>query len=356
MLYSGIDLHKDMSFITTIKDTGEIIAQQKLPNDPTRILAFFHQQEGPHKAVVEATANWYWLSDLLNGQGIELSLAHAKYLKAISYAKVKTDKVDSQTLAQLLRMDMIPRAHQISTELRPVRDLMRARLLLVTKKTSCINSIHRLLGKYNLSLSSNFKLEDLPTFKAKLEPEPGFQLELLKAQLQLIKEQIAELEKSLSPKLIPDPDIQRLLWIPGIGRILAYTIFLEVDGVSRFPDVKRFWSYSRLVPGANNSNRVNRHKSGNKDGNKYLKTSFTEASVRAIQYYPEIRSFYQSKARKKHKAIARTLVAQELARICYHVLKEGVAYDNRFKGVELSKRKPTGRHSVKWPRLSSPVV
>ncbi len=34
---------------------------------------------------------------------IPLTLAHAKYLKAISYAKVKTDKVDSHTLATLLR-------------------------------------------------------------------------------------------------------------------------------------------------------------------------------------------------------------------------------------------------------------
>ena len=39
---------------------------------------------------------------------------HAKYLKAISYAKVKTDKVDSQTLAILLRQGLIPRAHKLA--------------------------------------------------------------------------------------------------------------------------------------------------------------------------------------------------------------------------------------------------
>jgi len=351
MLYSGIDLHKDMSFITTIKDTGEIVAQEKLPNEPACITAHFLSLGSEHKAVVEATANWYWLSDLLNAQGIDLTLAHAKYLKAISYAKVKTDKVDSQTLAQLLRMDMIPKAHQISTKLRPVRDLMRARLSLVTKKTSCMNSIHRLLGKYNLNLPHNFKLKDLNTFKSSLEPEPWFHLELLKAQLQLIRSQIAELEQNLTPKLVPNPDIQRLLWIPGIGRILAFTIYLEVDGIERFPDVNRFYSYCRLVPGASNSNRVNRHKSGNKDGNRYLKIAFSEASVRAIQYYKEVRSFYQSKARKKHKQIAKALVAKELAQICYQVLKEGVDYDNRFRGQELSRRKTT-----KWPRLASPAA
>ena len=98
MFYSGIDLHKDMSFITTINEKGKIIAQQKLPNHNVHLLDYFDSIGQEHKAVVESTANWYWLSDLLNDRGIDLTLAHAKYLKAISYVKVKTDKVDSHTL------------------------------------------------------------------------------------------------------------------------------------------------------------------------------------------------------------------------------------------------------------------
>jgi transposase len=90
-------------------------------------------------------------------------LAHAKYLKAISYAKVKTDKVDSHTLAQLLRLNLIPAAHQISPEKRGLRDMMRARLRMVHKKTSCLNSIHRLLEKFNLSIPDNRNLHDLST-------------------------------------------------------------------------------------------------------------------------------------------------------------------------------------------------
>ena len=55
-------------------------------------------------------------------------LAHAKLLKAIAHAKVKTDAVDAATVAQLLRADLIPGAHMISPELRELRDLLRARL------------------------------------------------------------------------------------------------------------------------------------------------------------------------------------------------------------------------------------
>jgi len=146
--------------------------------------------------------------------------------------------------------------------------------------------------------------------------EALFQMEALKEQMRLFHRQINQLEKSIHPKLIPNPDIQRLLWIPGIGKILAFTIYLEIDGIERFPDVKHFHSYCRLVPGADNSNRKAKHK----DGNRYLKMAFTEASVRAVQYFSEIKAFYQSKECRKHKAIAKTLVAQELAKICYYVL------------------------------------
>ena len=353
MLYSGIDLHKDNCFISTVNQEGKIIRQSKLPNHNNSIIRYFSGMGKQHKAVVESTANWYWLSDLLKENGIEILLAHAKYLKAISYAKVKTDKVDSQTLADLLRMNMIPEAHQISSDKRPLRDLMRTRLRLVTKRTSCFNSIHRLLGKYNIAIPKDRNLHDLSTLELlvnlPLQQDALFQLEILKQQIRLLHKQINTLEKSLHPRLIPNEDIQRLLWIPGIGKVLAFSIYLEVDGIDRFSDVNKFYSYSRLVPGADNSNRKQRHKSANKDGNRYLKIAFIEAGIKGRQYYKEIRQFYQSKASKKHKNIARNLVSLELARITYYVLKNKTDFNNRFKGRILSRQKIT-----QWPRLANP--
>ena len=353
MFYSGIDLHKDNCVISTLNQDGDLIKQSKLANHNISIIRYFNEVGKPHKAVVESTSNWYWLCDLLKENDIEVTLGHAKYLKAISYAKVKTDKIDSLTLASLLRMNMIPQAHQISGEKRALRDLMRARLRLVTKKVSCLNSIHRLLGKYNISIPQDRNLHDLSTLdllvNLPLEQDSVFQLEQLKEQVRLLHKQINTLEKSLHPRLLPNEDVQRLLWIPGIGKVLAFTILLEVDDIERFADVNRFYSYCRLVPGADNSNRKQRHKSGNKDGSRYLKIAFTEAGIRARQYYKEIRQYYQTKVCKKHKNIARRLVALELARITYYVLKNKTDFDNRFKGKHLSQRK-----SMQWPRLTSP--
>jgi len=74
MFYSGIDLHKDNCFITTVDDRGEIVKQERVRNVPEIILAYFASLDGSHKTVVECTAGWYWLNDLLEAHGIELVL------------------------------------------------------------------------------------------------------------------------------------------------------------------------------------------------------------------------------------------------------------------------------------------
>ena len=170
-------------------------------------------------------------------------------------------------------------------------------------------------------------------------------------QIDLLEEQIHTLEATLHPRLIPNADIQRLLWIPGIGKINAFTLYTEIDGIARFPSPKQFFSYCRLVPGADNSGGRTRHRSGSKAGNRYLKLAFSHATIRAMQYFPEIRAFYRAKARRKPIPIARNLVALELARIVYHVLTTREDFNGCFKGRPLSRRK-----QLQWPRLASPAA
>jgi transposase len=336
MLYSGIDLHKRTAVIATVDESGKVVAEASVPTSRYAVARYFAELPDSTCATVEATSCWYWLRDLLHREGVPLTLAHAKFVKAIAYAKVKTDAVDALTLAQLHRANLIPQAHMVSPELRPLRDLLRTRLHLVEKRTSAKNSIHRLLEKYNVPEPAS--LPDEATLPASLYQE----------QIELLDSQIRRIEQQLQPRLIPEHDIQRLLWIPGIGKITAFTLYLEIDGIERFPSVRQFFSYCRVVPGARNSGGKSRH-ARRKDGNRYLKIAFSHAAIRAIQYHPEIKRFYQRKARQKNPAIARTLVQKELARSVYIVLKEQIDFSHTFKGQPLSKRK-----ALKWPRQASP--
>jgi len=337
VFYTGIDQHRRSSVLTTYTEDGRVVGHATLPNEPRRVRHYFAQFPGSHRAAVEATGRWYWLRDLLVANGIDLRLAHAKFLKAIAYAKVKTDAIDAGTLGQLLRTGFIPEAHMISEELRGPRDVLRTRLRLVQRRTSCQNSVDRLLEKFNVASVDQLP----PLYQAQAAVHAG--------QIALLTDQIRQLERLVQPALLDCPDIQRLLWIPGIGRLTALTIYLEVDGIARFPTVRHFWSYCRLVPGAANSAGRTRHRSGNKDGNRYLKLAFSHATVRAIQYFPEIRAWYQRWKRKKPLPVARTLVAKELAKSVYVVLTEQVAFNQQFKGTPLTRQK-----QARWPRRVSP--
>ncbi len=93
MYYSGIDQHKRDCMITTYDANGHRVKQQRVPNSRVRLRRYFTGFSGPHQAVVESTGFWYWLADLLEELGVELTLAHATRLKAIAAAKVKTDRL-----------------------------------------------------------------------------------------------------------------------------------------------------------------------------------------------------------------------------------------------------------------------
>jgi transposase len=288
MYYSGIDLHSDNCYITTVDESGDVVKRQRVENSNELNLEYFHSLPGSHQAVVESTTGWYWLNDLLGDHGIELILAHAKYLKAISYAKVKTDKVDSQTLAILLWQGLILRAHKINRELKGLRDTMRIRLRLVQQRTACLLRLYSIHAKFNGSVPDPYR----------------FQLAVLEHTRDTFTSQILALETSLHPVLIP-----------GIGKISAFTVHLEIDGIERFDSDKRFVSYCRLVPAADNSNRSVRHRSS-KDGNKYLKIAFSDAAVHAVQYYPEYKRLFQKIARRSNEPTAYAVIAKGTRKDC----------------------------------------
>ena len=234
---------------------------------------------------------------------------------------------------------MISEAHQISTDLRDKRDTLRTRLTLVERRSSALQSIQTLLQKLNVEEIGD--LTPLYQVQARCHQE----------QAELLKTQIKKLERELHPHLVPDDQVQRLLWIPGVGKTVAFTIRPEVGSIDRFPTAKPFFSYCRLVPGAVDSGRSRRHKNS-KDGNRYLKLAFSHAGIRAVQYYPVVRAFFERKARGKPEAIARAIVAKEIARIAYHVLRKREDFNGRFrgtKGTPLSRRKKPN-----WPRRPRP--
>ena len=52
---------------------------------------------------VECIFTWYWVADFCAERGIDFALGHAYYMKSIHGGKTKSDKIDSEKIANMLR-------------------------------------------------------------------------------------------------------------------------------------------------------------------------------------------------------------------------------------------------------------
>ena len=143
--YCGIDLSARDCQVCVIDEQLNVMVQQKLRNDLSKICQLLEPYKAKLKIVVESTFNWYWLIDGLQAAGFEVMLAHTLGLYLITGAKVKTDRRDAYSLAKLLLVGAVPAAYSYPVETRPVRDLLRRRLHLVQVRAGVYGSRRRLL-------------------------------------------------------------------------------------------------------------------------------------------------------------------------------------------------------------------
>jgi len=328
--YAGIDLAARSSWLCIVDPVGRKQLSRKTPNDPKEIARLLQPYLPELSAVVESTFNWYWMVDLLQDLGADVKLAHPLYLKAIAYAKVKTDQVDAHTLAQLLRLNYIPEAFIYPRQLRPTRDMLRRRHRLVNLRACLYRDLQLQLMKHNVTTfgRSAIKQIDGRNLRALLshihDRRGGVALLHL---IDTLDKEITVLDQSIRASVRRHKPVVLLKTIPGVGKTVAPTIYYEVGQIHRFPSDKAFASYCRLAPTIAQSGTVTRSGKNRKQGNRHLKWAFSEAAHMAIVRYPAIRDYFNRLLKKKKKRIlAKAILAHKLAVAAYHVLKEEQPY------------------------------
>lgn len=106
MLYTGLDIHKKNIYGTMMDEDGKVIEQKEFANCKEELENFICGR--PTKIVIEACGFWMDTYDKLKEAGHDIVLAHPGKVEAS--AKMKTDKIDSEILAHLLRSNLIPEA------------------------------------------------------------------------------------------------------------------------------------------------------------------------------------------------------------------------------------------------------
>ncbi len=99
---------------------------------------------------VESSYNYYWLFDGCHRENIPFFLGHALYIKAISGNRKKSDPIDAETLANLMRTNFFPLAYPYPKEMRTVRYLLRRRHHLVCIRAEVFTHIKLSLGQFEI--------------------------------------------------------------------------------------------------------------------------------------------------------------------------------------------------------------
>jgi transposase len=334
MKYIGLDCHKQYDHATMIDtETGEIKAK-RLSHIKEEFKEFIGDRTGT-RMVIESCRDWSRTYELSEDLVEEIILAHPLKVKAIASAKIKTDAIDSRTLAQLLMADLIPQAHLRKGDNRVKQRVIRHRAFMVVMRTRVKCRIHDLVDSQLLlpevlkakprSLFSKKGMKWLTSLEWAREEDRNIVESSLRV-IEAINKEISVTNSMVEELYKKDKDAQLLTTIPGIGVTLAMLISIEIDGIERFPSPSKLCSYAGLVPSTHSSGGKTYHGKITSEGNRWLRWALVEAAVPASYADVEIKERLDAFRKTKGANVAKTAMARWLLKVVYHVLKEKRPY------------------------------
>jgi transposase len=282
---------------------------------------------------MEAGSTWGIIYDTLEDIGADPVLANPLKTRAIAEAKIKTDTVDAHTLSTLLRADLIPTVHVPSQEVRTHKNLLRQRFWLVEMRTRIKNRTHNILDRNHVTLpdcSDLFGKAGRQLWDQIEIPHPDNRL--LEANLELldrVNEQIRVAEKWTKEALEENRALAILRTIPGLRKILAALVAVEIDDISRFSAPDKLCAYAGLVPTTYPSGGKVRHGNLLPTCNRWLRWAYVEAAWVAQRTSPYCHAYYEGIKRRKGANCANTALARRLCEITWHCLTEKRSYQER---------------------------
>lgn len=317
----GLDLHLKRTQGTVMAMDGRIVRQEKFGTTKENLAKFLQDlSEGTEVALEAQGFCWPWI-DYIEELGYKPLLVNP--IKAKQRAEdVKTDKVDSEVLAHLTRMNWLPTVYIPSKEFRQIRNLVRHRTFRRKISTALKNRTW-----------SEFRKRDME-FKANLGTKKGrLMADLMGIQevhqnievLDLVESQMKQIEATLKERYGNVKPIGWLQSIPGIGFIIALGMYAEICDIKRFSNPNKLAHYAGLVPRIKQSGEQTRLGREVK-ANKWLKWLFIEAAWSHVNWCPNGRlakAFEDACRRKRDKKKAIKIVARKLVNLVWAVWTHG---------------------------------
>jgi transposase len=275
-------------------------------------------------------------------------------MKAIHGGTAQNDKIDAQKIAVLRRGGMLPQAYVYPAAMRATRDLLRRRIHLVRNRAELLTPVQQTNRQYNWPESGKaiaYKTHRPGVAERFADPAVQQSVEVDLALINYYDQLLRALDLAMvkTAKQHDANTLYLLQTVPGIGKILSLVLLSEIQDIPRVPRGQDFVSSGRVGKGAQAS--AERYgPAGAKSGNASLKWAFAEAAGLFLRHNPGGQKYLARLENNHGQGKALPVLAHQLARALYYMLKRRVAFDldaflhreGRRAGEPAAERGPQG--------------
>ena len=327
MVHVGLDLCRTRLDVCVLAEDGALLRTTTSPpdRDGLGVLARALRPLGPVSAAIESMNGARFVHDALEMLGWDVEIADAQKVKGLAPLACKTDRIDARVLAELSRRDLVPAIWLPDPSVRAERERARFRLHLVRHRTMFKNRIHATLIAFGkpCPVADLFGASGRRLLASFGIPEPwNAAVEAALRHIDDLDAEIDACQKDLSKLGADHRYVPLLTTLPGVSWVLAYTIASEIGDIARFSSPKKLCGYTGLCPRVYQSGGSDHRGPLAKNGPKYLRWAFIEATVHAARH-PVYREHYERTAarlgKQRGKKVARVEVARKLAEATWHM-------------------------------------
>ena len=327
--YVGLDIHKHYFVAVGLDaDHNQVLGPHKVAN--RRLEAWSARHLLPSDRVaLEVTTNAYLFHDLLFEQVHSVTVVHPPNVRAITHARVKTDKKAAEILAKLLAAGLLEGIWIPPDNTRDLRGLIAQREHLKSLATSAKNRLHAILHRRRIG-PAPFKRPFEPQHRDWWEALELPKLERVRMMTDLetlyfAQRQLAVIEEALNEIAAQDERMPFLIQIPGVGLLTGLSILAAIGEIERFEKPGELVGYAGL--GASVYISGQKHTTGRitKTGRKDLRSAMVAAARAAVRSHPHWKAEYERYCKRMVWQKAVVAVARRLLIVVWQVLHERVA-------------------------------
>ena len=326
----GLDVHRDFAQVAIWED-GVVRQVGRIVATPEALRLFADSLAPSDEVALEATCNTHAIVRLIAPRVARVVVSNPQKTRAIAEAKVKTDKVDAEVLAQLLAADYLPAVWVADEATHALRRQVARRAHIVRQRTRLKNQVQAILHR---NLVPRCPAADMFGLKGRAwlanQPLPGDEklaVAALLRQLEFHGQELRIIDAELARVALERADVRRLMTIPGVDATIALSIIAAVGDVGRFPSAAQLVSYLGLNPRVRQSGgQPASHGRITKQGRAHARGMLVEAAWVAVKTPGPLRAFFERVRARRGMQIAVVATARKLACLCWTMLTRGEDY------------------------------